>query len=85
MAPALQATLSCSLTIGVPLWFAVRELLLLGRDGHGPWRRRGKPRPPPIAPTRFGERPARPLPECLIPKPLPIGDRTEAVRERELA
>lgn len=63
MSPHVQVLLSGALTFGVPLAFAIRELIVLRR----PPRNDGQP-PPPVPP-----RPPvnRPLPDCLIPKPLP--------------
>jgi hypothetical protein len=77
MSPETQILLSGALTFGVPLAFAVRELVLLRRDrgaggGAGPAK---APAAPPPAP-----RPAASLPDCLIPRPAP----RPAERAREL-
>jgi hypothetical protein len=69
MTPAAQAVFSGFLTLGVPLIFAVRELMQLRRgNGDGGWRD-DVPEPPPPPPTS-SEPPLRPLPDCLIPKPI---------------
>lgn len=70
--------LNCTLSFGVPLAIAVRELVVLRRDRGDGWDRRvpEPPRPAPLPPSGGGEdrRPATPaLPDCLIPKPLPAG------------
>lgn len=70
MNPEMYIFLSGALTFGVPLVFAVRELLLLRRcdgGGNGSWMRDGVRGGPP-APLPAGN---RPLPDCLVPKPLP--------------
>ena len=59
--------LSGALTFGVPLLFAVRELVVLRRGGGGSWRGDPAPEPPPPPPSRG----TGPLPDCLIPRPLP--------------
>ncbi len=62
MSPATQVLLSGLLTFGVPLLFALHELLALRRAD------RGGPPPPPAPPPRP---PApKPLPDCLIPRPM---------------
>ena len=61
--------LSGALSFGAPLALAVRELLVLRRDGGGggSWKRDPAPdTPPPPAPAGN-----KPLPDCLIPKPAP--------------
>ena len=79
MTPSVQVTLSCMLTFGVPLAFAVRELVTLR---HGPWRPESVPEEP-EAPPPSGE-PSRPmLPDCLIPK-LPPVRQVSPERELEL-
>lgn len=68
----LFVMLSCALSFGAPLAFAARELLLLRRGGDGgSWRREKAPDapPPPPPPAPAGN---KPLPDCLVPKPLPI-------------
>lgn len=69
--------LSGTLTVGVPLVLAVRELLELRRRDDGGWEGDGPApyKPPPPAPTSG----LKPLPECLIPR-LP----SSPVRIREL-
>ncbi len=69
MHPDIQVLLSFALTFGVPIAFAIRELIILKRGGDDDRRRDRKRTPPPIAPA--DGRP--PLPDCLIPKPLPQG------------
>lgn len=69
--------LSGTLTFGVPLVLAMRELLELKRRGNGGWDDDGPaPFKPPPPPPVLG---LKPLPECLIPR-LPAGP----VRMREL-
>lgn len=66
MSPEVQVLLSGALTFGAPLAIAIHELLALRRKppgGHGGL----PPEPPP---------PQKPLPDCLIPRPM--------VRTREL-
>jgi hypothetical protein len=77
MSPELLILLSGSLIFGVPLLLAVWELLTLRRGGDGPRKRDHVPDAPP-APGPAGG--VRPLPDCLIPKPLPAS----AVRPREV-
>ncbi len=65
MNPGTQIILSGTLTFGVPLALAVRDLLALRRSSGGGWR----PEPPePVFPKPpSGGCPARPaLPTCLI-------------------
>ena len=67
--------LSGTLTFGVPLALAVRELIILRRPQGGAWRGDDPtptiPRPlPPNAPRR--------LPDCLIPKLVPSAQSTRA-------
>ncbi|MBL6455243.1 hypothetical protein JMJ55_07910 [Belnapia sp. T6] len=67
MTPEAFVLLSGSLTFGVPLVLALRELRGLRRGGGG-WR----PDPVPPAPRplpRGGS--GKPLPDGLIPRPLP--------------
>jgi hypothetical protein len=77
MSPELQILLSGALTFGVPLLLAVRELVLLRRAPRGGWRPDPTPPAPTPPPPPSGE---KPLPDCLIPKPLP----KSATRPREL-
>ena len=76
--------LSGALTFGVPLYLAMRELKITGSGGGG--RGPGTPDPEPIPPAP--DRPAlvvqKPLPDCLIPKPL-VHVPAPAERELELA
>ncbi len=76
MAPDVFVLLSGCLTFGVPLVFAIRELRSLRRGGGGGWR--PEPTPPRPSPVPQGGT-GKPLPDCLIPKPLPARPR-----EREL-
>lgn len=78
MDPLVWIMLSGALTFGVPLVLAARELWLLRDDGGGPSSRgRAPDAQPPVPPSPAG---AGPLPECLVPKPLP----RSAVRSRVL-
>jgi hypothetical protein len=71
--PYVQALLSGTLSLGVPLAFAVRELVLLRRgDGGAP--RPGDPTPPPLSPAPDDDSSLPPLAACL----------REAVRDRPL-
>jgi hypothetical protein len=66
MPPDLHITLSFLLTFGVPIVLALRELRGLGTGG-APWRKPlPAPDPGPVAPDHG----LKPLPECLVPKPL---------------
>lgn len=57
------------LTFGAPLALAARELLVLRRDRGGDGSGRGERAPDtPPTPSPAGN---KPLPDCLIPKPLP--------------
>ncbi len=71
MAPDVLIVLSGSLTLGVPIVLAIRELRALRRGGGG-WRPDPPPPVPPPSPQGGG---GRPLPDCLIPKPLPVRSR----------
>ena len=66
MTPGTQIILSGTLTFGVPLALAVRDLLSSRRAQGGSW----DPEPPrstPPAPSGGGNQiTARPLPQCLI-------------------
>ena len=68
MSPATHVMLNCFLTMGLPVLWGLYELWALGRARSDGDDRRVGP-----APT-----PPKPLPECLIPKPLlrdtPLGD-----------
>lgn len=69
MTPELQVVLSGALTFGIPLLFAIHELRALRRPGPGGDGRDPSPEPPPPRPLPTGQtRPAKPLPDCLIPK-----------------
>jgi hypothetical protein len=90
MSPGYQILLGGLFTFGVPLCLAVRELLAIRRGGRGWWggderrRRVPDPPPPPPAPQGQGVPPGKPLPDCLIPRPIaprtPVADR----KRREL-
>jgi hypothetical protein len=72
MSPGLQVFLSGTLTFGVPLVVAVREIVVTKRGGG--WR-----------PERLPEqRPTKPLPPCLIPPPRPRGPLADIPRSRVL-
>lgn len=63
--------LSCALNFGVPLAIAVIELVRLRRERDGGSDRRPAPhQPAPMPPALDGPAP-KPLPDCLIPRPLP--------------
>ncbi len=75
MNPGTQIILSGTLTFGVPLVLAVRDLITMRRSNDGGWR----PEPPdPVAPPPVtGSGPAIPsLPACLLEaaKGLPFRD-----------
>jgi hypothetical protein len=72
MSPELQVILSGSLTFGVPLVIAVREIVVTRRGGG--WRPERLPEP----------RPVRPLPPCLLPPPRPRLPIADASRHRVL-
>ena len=61
MTPDTQILLSGALTFGVPLAFAVRELVVVRRPPRGGGG--GPPAPAPAPPK------PKPLPDCLIPRP----------------
>ncbi len=75
MDPAVQVICSMSLSFGVPLAIAVRELIMLRRGGGT--RDRKLPEPTPVAPISSG---SRPLPPCLIPQ---VPARPARTRELE--
>ena len=79
MSPETFVLLSGTLTFGAPLALAARELWALRRDeGRGGLRERDRAPDVPPAPDSAGG--VRPLPDCLIPKPLPAsGMRTREV------
>ena len=72
MSPSLQVFLSGTLTFGVPLGFALRELALLRR-----WN--GGGRRPPVP-----EVPPRALPPCLLAPLPPRPAAPTTARSREL-
>jgi hypothetical protein len=72
MAPEVFVLLSGSLSFGVPLVFAIRELRNLKRGDGGGWR--PDPLPPAPKPLPIGGS-GKPLPDCLIPKRLPARPR----------
>ena len=80
MEPSTQVILSGLLTFGVPLLLAWRELYIMRRPPGGSWDKDG---PPPPAPPPPDATPMKPLPECLIPRPM--SDAPRRVRVRELA
>jgi hypothetical protein len=81
MAPSTQIVLSGCLTFGVPILFALRELLTLRRGSGGSWRPDPHPAPAPrptMPPT--GASPyAKPLPACLIPVRQPEPQNTRVL------
>ena len=83
MQPGLQVILSGTLTFGVPLVLAIRELLASGPPSPPP-PDGNVLRPsdePPLAPSGYGE---RPLPACLIPSLPPLEHAPSTRRLREL-
>lgn len=66
MTPLTFVLLSGTLTFGVPLTVAIRELLTI------PPSDKGGDEPPPE--ERFRPAPG-PLPACLLPKPMPVPER----------
>ena len=62
---ATYVLLSGTLTFGVPLALALRELLELKRRDEGGWDWDGPVPDAPKPPPKSGE---KPLPDCLIPK-----------------
>ncbi len=68
----LVATLTCSLSFGAPLLWAVLELIYLRRGGG--WRPERVP----------DEDSPRPLPPCLLIPPLPMRPMVHTPRPREL-
>ncbi len=66
MTPGTQIILSGTLTFGVPLALAVRDLLSTRRAQGGSWDPE-PPKPTPPAPSGGGNQiTARPLPQCLV-------------------
>ncbi len=63
MTPGVQVVLSGTLTFGVPVLWAVRELIMLRRPRNDP---RDGPDRPPSPPRLAPDAPA--LPACLIPR-----------------
>ena len=79
----LQVILSGTLTFGVPLVLAIRELLASGPPSPPPPDGNAE-RPtavPPLAPSGYGE---RPLPACLVPSLPPRNGEVTPQRAREL-
>jgi hypothetical protein len=87
MAPGVQVLLGCTLTFGVPLVLAVRELIVFRRRGGGDGWRDPAAQPRPIPPTP-GQAPGRrDLPDCLVSAGSagPIGPQPRVERVPELA
>ena len=79
MSPETFVLLSGTLTFGAPLALAARELWALRRDeGRGGLRERD--RAPDVLPAPDSAGGVRPLPDCLILKPVPAS----AMRTREV-
>ncbi len=77
MNASLWVTCSCALTFGVPLGLAVRELWAMKFAGwRPPSEEPESPEPAPLPDQGLTPVVRKPLPDCLIPKP---------VRVRELA
>jgi hypothetical protein len=72
MAPEVFVLLSGGLSFGVPLVLAIRELRNLKRSDGGGWRPDSTPPSPKPRPTGGS---GKPLPDCLIPKPVPASLR----------
>ena len=76
MPPVVQVVLSGTLTFGVPLLLALRELHALRRIGPGPDDRDRGPDPGPQLPPGDSpparQLPSKPLPACLVPTPRPV-------------
>ncbi len=68
MEPETHILLSGLLTFGVPLVWALRELFVLRRDNRGGGWHEPAPDPQPGPPPPPAGQ--RPLPDCLIPKPM---------------
>lgn len=62
---AAYVLLSGTLTFGVPIVLAVRQLIALKRRDDSHWGGDGPPPEPPKPTPKSGE---KPLPDCLIPK-----------------
>ena len=77
MEASTQIILSGLLTFGVPLAFAVRELIVVRRPRPGSWGGDGPPPPAPVTPPPDTSPEwiavRKPLPDCLIPKPMDVG------------
>ena len=77
MNPATQVVCSCALTFGVPVAIALWELWHLGpTPRHLPPGEDMPPEPAPLPDPGAAPRIQKPLPDCLVPRP---------VRMRELA
>jgi hypothetical protein len=78
MSPGIQIILSGTLTFGVPLGLAVRDLIALRRPSGGDWRPE-PPEPMPVPPTGGGSPAQRALPACLLEaargRPVPARQR----------
>jgi hypothetical protein len=71
MAPATIVMLSSVLTYGAPIAFAVYEIWSIRREPPPRDDRR-----PPAAP-----RAPKPLPDCLLPKPVPVRERRRELED----
>jgi hypothetical protein len=79
MNPATQAICSSMLTFGVPLAVAAWELWRLGPSARRlPPGDEVPPQPAPLPDAGVSPRIQKPLPDCLVPRPVPA-------RVRELA
>ncbi len=81
MTSAMHIILSGTVTLGVPVLFAVRELIVLRRGG-GYWRPDDDgppPTPPPMPAPDGATQYNRPLPACLIPQPAPQAARARVL------
>lgn len=81
MESSTQVILSGILTFGIPLAFACRELITVRRPPRGSWDGDGPHTPTPVPPppdtTPQDCAPMKPLPDCLIPKPLGVTPYTD--------
>ena len=73
MNPTTQVFCSCALTFGVPIAAGLWELWHLGKARwHLPPGEDLPSEPPPLPNSAAYQ---RPLPECLVPRPLPVEAR----------
>ncbi len=89
MESSTQVILSGILTFGIPLAFACRELIAVRRPRRGSWDGDGPHTPAPVPPPPDTMpqdlTPLKPLPDCLIPKPMGLDDLAQRPRVLEPA